>query len=57
MSLAWLALVSPWALDLGARVDSPTFASAWCAVGVWLATLAGAALMRRAFTDMRNRET
>ncbi|MBB4934983.1 putative membrane protein YeiB [Lipingzhangella halophila] len=46
-SFAWLALVSPWALNLGARADSPTFTAAWCAVGVWLATVAGAALMQR----------
>ncbi len=46
-SVVWLVLVSPFALNLAAHVESPTFASAGCAVAVWLATLAAAAVMQR----------
>lgn len=46
-SIAWLVLASPFALALGQRSDSPTFAAAGCAVAVWLITVVGASLMQR----------
>ncbi|WP_367125147.1 DUF418 domain-containing protein [Streptomyces phytohabitans] len=47
-SLAWVLLLSPFALALGERTGEPTLAAALSAVLVWLATVAGAdALGRR----------
>jgi uncharacterized protein len=46
-SVAWLVLASPFALALGERTGSPTYAAAGSAVAVWLLTVVGAYLMQR----------
>lgn len=46
-SVAWAVLAWPFALSLGTRSASPTFAAAGCAAGVWLLSLAAACLMQR----------
>ncbi|MBA6436643.1 DUF418 domain-containing protein [Streptomyces sp. GMR22] len=46
-SLAWVVLLSPFALALGERTGSPTLAAFLSAVLVWLATVAGAHLLQR----------
>jgi uncharacterized membrane protein YeiB len=46
-SVAWLVLVPPFAIALGAHVESPTFAAAGSALAVWLISVAAADLMRR----------
>ncbi|MBI0300844.1 DUF418 domain-containing protein [Streptomyces sp. PRKS01-29] len=46
-SLAWVLLLSPFALALGERTGSPTLAAGLSAVLVWLATVAGAWLLHR----------
>lgn len=46
-SVAWLLLASHFAVAIGERTASPTFASADSATAVWLATLLGAYLMQR----------
>ncbi|MDA2812542.1 DUF418 domain-containing protein [Nocardiopsis sp. RSe5-2] len=45
-SVAWLVLFAPFALDLGAA-PNPAATALASAVGVWLATVAAAALMER----------
>jgi len=46
-SVAWLVLVPPFAVALGTRVASPTFAAAGSALAVWLISVVVADLMRR----------
>ncbi|OPF83120.1 hypothetical protein VT50_0205225 [Streptomyces antioxidans] len=46
-SLAWVLLLSPFALALGERTGSPTLAACLSAVLVWLATVAGSHLLQR----------
>ncbi|MGV9853922.1 DUF418 domain-containing protein [Streptomyces sp. NPDC003442] len=46
-SLAWVVLLSPYALALGERTGSPTLTAFLSAVLVWLATVAGAHLLQR----------
>ncbi|MFE2181766.1 DUF418 domain-containing protein [Streptomyces sp. NPDC059455] len=46
-SLAWVVLLSPYALALGERTGSPTLTACLSAVLVWLATVAGAHLLQR----------
>ncbi|MDN3056416.1 DUF418 domain-containing protein [Streptomyces sp. SRF1] len=46
-SLAWVLLLSPFALALGERTGSPTLAACLSAVLVWLATVTGAHLLQR----------
>ena len=47
-SVAWLILVPPFTLALAQRAGSPTFVAAGCATAVWIMSLIGADLMRRA---------
>jgi uncharacterized protein len=46
-SVAWAVLAWPFALGLGARAASPTFAAAAAAAAVWLVSLVAAYLMQR----------
>ncbi|MEU5924594.1 MULTISPECIES: DUF418 domain-containing protein [Streptomyces] len=46
-SLAWVLLLSPFALALGERTGSPTLTACLSAVLVWLTTVAGAYLLQR----------
>ncbi|MFC3994637.1 DUF418 domain-containing protein [Nocardiopsis sediminis] len=46
-SVAWVVLVSPFALALGDSPGSIAFIAAGCAVGVWVATVVAAYLMHR----------
>jgi uncharacterized protein len=46
-SVAWAVLAWPFALDLGARAASPTFAAAGAAAAVWLVSLVAAQVMQR----------
>ncbi|MBB4788918.1 DUF418 domain-containing protein [Streptomyces rapamycinicus] len=46
-SLAWVVLLSPFALALGERTGSPTLTACLSAVLVWLATVTGAHLLQR----------
>lgn len=46
-SVAWLVLASPFALGLGHRGASTALVATACAVGVWLASVAGAYAMQR----------